>query len=456
MPNLLQRALGRALFGYDAVVDKGRRQPPTSLLKSEEKTLKPQERKKLVSTTRDLARNFTIAAWAIRKHLDYVSTFNFQSRTGDTTLDQRIEELMGWWDRPQNCDVASRHSFQRLIRIIEERRTIDGDVFLLKLKDGRMQGIEGDRIRTPRAGELPQGLELSELNHGIQADRFGRAKAYCVCKRNDLRGFAFERILPAKYVEHHGYFTRFDQFRGISPLAPAINTMRDCYEGFDYALAKMKVAQLFGLVLFREWSGALGEESGSGPSDYEVDFSKGPLKLDLDPGDRAEFLESKSPPAEFRQFAQAMIMAALKGLDIPYSFYDESHTNYSGARQALLQYEQSADVKRSDNRRLLDRLTSWRLRKFIVDGELELPAGITIRNLRWDWIATGVPWVDPLKEVKADVAAIQAALLSRTDVCKSRGSDFYETADKIAQENKYLESLGLPTAVAPEKAGAPP
>jgi hypothetical protein len=53
-----------------------------------------------------------------------------------------------------------------------------------------------------------------------------------------------------------------------------------------------------------------------------------------------------------------MIQTALKGLDIPYSFFDEAHTNYSGARQALLQYEQSADVKRHDVR--LSHLTSSR------------------------------------------------------------------------------------------------
>jgi len=103
---------------------------------------------------------------------------------------------------------------------------------------------------------------------------------------------------------HFGYFDRFDQVRGVSPMAAGVNTLRDTYEGFDYALAKMKVSQLFGLAFFREKSDPVDQPS---PSDddgagYEVDFGRGPVLLDLDPGDRAEFLESKSPATEFQQF----------------------------------------------------------------------------------------------------------------------------------------------------------
>jgi capsid protein len=143
-----------------------------------------------------------------------------------------------------------------------------------------------------------------------------------------------------------------------------------------------------------------------------------------------------------------MIQTALKGLDIPYSFFDEAHTNYSGARQALLQYEQSADVKRHDVRLMLNNLTGWRLRLFIADGLLELPRGMTLADLRWEWIAKGIPWIDPLKEVNADIAAIGACLASRTDVLKQQGKDFFDVADQLATENEYLDELGLPTNVA--------
>ncbi len=213
--------VGRFLFGYDAVESKNRRQAPTGRLRSEDKELLAHQRRKLTSASRDIHRNFTIAGWAIRKHLDYVSTFSFQSRTGNPDLDTRIEALMDWWSRPANSDVAGRHSLPRLVRLAEERRTVDGDVFFLKLSDGRLQAIEGDRVQTPTSG-LPQGVLPAEFVHGVRVDEAGKALGYAVCKRPVTGGdLAFERLVPAAFVVHHAFFDRFDQVRGISPLAAA-------------------------------------------------------------------------------------------------------------------------------------------------------------------------------------------------------------------------------------------
>jgi hypothetical protein len=41
------------------------------------------ERRKLISAGRDIHRNFSLAAWMLRKHLDYVSSFTFQCRSGN-------------------------------------------------------------------------------------------------------------------------------------------------------------------------------------------------------------------------------------------------------------------------------------------------------------------------------------------------------------------------------------
>jgi hypothetical protein len=65
MTGLLHKAR-RYLFGYDAVESKNRRQAPTGRLRSEDKELLPHQRRKLTSASRDIHRNFTIAAWAIR------------------------------------------------------------------------------------------------------------------------------------------------------------------------------------------------------------------------------------------------------------------------------------------------------------------------------------------------------------------------------------------------------
>ena len=71
-----------------------------------------------------------------------------------------------------------------------------------------------------------------------------------------------------------------------------------------------------------------------------------------------------------------------------------------GARQALLQYELSAKIKRADVQALLDHLTAWRVGLWIQDGVLDAD----IRDIRWTWIPNGIGWIDPLKEIDAWLA----------------------------------------------------
>lgn len=432
--------------GYDAVASKGRRKPPVARTRSEDAELTPTQRILLSSSTRDIERNFSIAAWAIRKHLDYVSTFEFQASTGDDAFDDELEAFVAECSTPDACDAAGRLSLGRFARMLEARRTVDGDVFANRLADGRLQGIEGDRVRTP-AGGAP-GVDPARTTHGVLTDDRGRALGYAVHRRDGAGGrLEFERVLDAAFCDHHGYFARFDQVRGVSPIAAAVNPLRDVYEGIEYALAKAKVSQLFALAFYRDRGdeplpGVTAEEDAAGGG-YDVDVNRGPMILDLDPGDRAEILNDKNPSTEFQQFQNAVIAVALKALDVPFSFYDEGHTNYSGSRIGWIQYDFSCETKRADNRAWLDRWTLWRVGLGVRDGRLRLPRGLMLTPDRWGWINRGVPWIDPLKEVTGDVMAIRAGLIGPETSCRQRGRNVYKAIDERARVEAYARKLGV-------------
>lgn len=433
---------------YDAGKTSNKRRQSKQTIRHEDRVASAGKRRRFITSTRDVQRNFSIAAWAIRKHLDYVATFTFQPRTGEAAADRDLAEFIAEWSKPHNFDAAGRHDLHRFIRLTEERALVDGDVGLLKLGDNRVQAVESDKIRT-RDDSLQDG---SQVYHGVRVDKAGRAIGYQLHSRDDHGQYAFEREVRANRMLLHGYFDRFDQVRGISPLVSAVNTLQDVYEGFGYALSKAKVAQLFGLVFYRDAvEGGLNDNPGAGDSDgdglddetetdttYEVSFDNGNVPvIDLEPGDRAEFLENKTPSTEFREFSHTMTGVALKALDIPLSFFDEAHTNYSGARQALLQYEQSAACKRRGTRGVLDQLTAWRVRRAMDQGELPT------RAWRWEWVSVGLPWIRPLEETQADIAAIDAGLTTRTDVLRRQGRNWDEVAARLAEEREQMVALGL-------------
>lgn len=450
-------------WGYDAIKATNKRQAPNSVLRSEDAELTQGQRAKLISAGRELHRNFALLGWAVRKHLDYVSTFGFQAKGNREEANKKIEAFVKKWSAKENFDIAERHGLDRFIRLAEEARLVDGDIVIAKMTSGHVQAIEGDRIRNPIGDHF--NWESSErLYNGVVTNEYGKALRYAVNRRGSsgpLVGmsstFVFERFLDYSDVFHHAYFTRFDQTRGVSPLAAAYNSLRDLYESFDYALAKMKVSQLLGLIIYSDAQESVGEteenevegedEEGTPSPKYAVDLGKSTFKMELDGKDRAEFIESKSPSTEFQTFTQSMIAIVLKALDIPYSFYAENFSNYSGSRQALLQYEQSAEQRRKENRDLLNNLTAWRLKKAIDENDPDLE-GVTVDDLAWEWVAAALPWIDPMKETAANSAAVDRGFTSTVRVCKEQGLDAFEIAKEQADYElrviAYRVSIGLP------------
>lgn len=455
-------AFAGSAFSYDgADAQSKRRRAPVNKLTSEDDALNTAQRRRLVATTRDLQRNFSIAAWAIRKHLDFVTNFSFASNNAEhviaegseaeqqakSALDDEIEAIIEEASEPKNCDAAGRHDLSSMVRLGEARATVDGDVLFVRLADGTMQAIEGDRCRSP-------GGEGRDVKHGVRVDGRGRAIAYAIHTR-DGSSFQFERWVPAGNVFHRGYFDRFDQVRGISPMAPALNTLRDLYEGFDLALAKAKIAQLFGLITKRGGLDALGNPTATeinGRTEYSVDLGKGPFHLDLDPGDDAQFLEARTPSTEFQNYSELMIAVSLLSLDLPWNFYKVDATNFFGSRAALNLYLQSVKPKRAANQRLLNQWTRWQLELAILDGRLRLPSGLTIDDLRWSWTPDGLPWWNPSQEADGAIKSIAAGLDNPQRIAQETGTNAFENVDKIAEIQAYARRKGVKLSYAPQPA----
>lgn len=431
-------SVGVSGSGYDAVDQVGKRRNVSSLLKSEDEHLRPQARKQLTAASRDLNRNFALVAWAVRQHLNYLTEFEFQMRTGIAELDSQIELLMDIWMRPSNCDVRAQHPFTRMLRLAEQRKIIDGDMFFVLLKSGQLQAIESDRVKDPTdKGE-------SKWCHGVKINADGRALAYCIHERGQTQQ-TNSRTVPVSSVIHHAQFDRFDQVRGVSPIAAAVNSFKDVYEGIDLALAKLKVEQLFALVFYRENVDPIGMTTGDDEAGYDVDLGKGPQKLDLDPGDRAEFLKSDNPGGATQDFLKLVIRVALSSLDLPYGFFDTGDTNFFGGKAGWMVYERSLLAKIRDVQDLLRMVTVWKFQTWIIDGSLTLPTGLTVGELAFEWVHRGMPWWDQSKEIDGDLAAIGAGLSDPYTICKKRGmGEWEENVDRIARARAYAAAAGVP------------
>lgn len=401
----------------------------------------------LQANASDLVRNMSVCAWAVRRHLDYVSNFSFNVRNSDKKLNNQIERLMFEDSRKSQCDVAGRFGREKMFRIAEARRVVDGDCGIILLDDGRMQGIQADLIRDPE-----KILDGEDWINGVMVGSTGRHVAYGIRSRNGYTGTKYERRVNSTNVIHYGFFgDRFaaDQVRGISPLTAALDPLRDLKDAVTLAQARAKVAALFAMAITRaereraEYDDGTEEEREV--QEYNIDLAD-PQILNMAPGDKAEFLESDTPSTEFQAFTVLVIQLALKALDLPMSLFDGSRQTFYGGRAEWLNYIHACQDKRADQIEMRRVYTVWKLRQWIRDGRLTLPRGMTIGDIDFQWIsANNTAWWDKGKETRGDVSAVKAGLDTPQRICAEKGFVYKDVIDEIAAANEYAKSKGVQT-----------
>jgi lambda family portal protein len=456
---------GEVHFGYNATEDKGRRQAPREKVKPEDFVLTPKKRKKVQATNIDQQRNTTLLAWMVRRHLDYVSRFDLHIRTGIPEIDKRVQTLFKHAARKENFDIAGRHDRNASMRLFESVKTLKGDCGFMKIVSGHLQAVESDRVQKPKS--KPEGMTADEFaaltDHGLLlSTQFpGRVERYAVVNR-DKKGNdgEFAGFVDAENMIFDGYYTQFDQTRGISPLVTAVNMAQDLSETFEWFALKQKVHALFGVAFERASATGMsydkeGQESNTndtGDTDlYSVKPNPdGILNMDMRPGDKVSTIESKTPSADALGFTTEEIRIICLALDIPFTAYNSMKSSFSARIADRIEYEVSAAVKREKNQNVLYAYSDWKLNGWAQEkdalGDLLNQHQLTVFDIQaaLEWIAAGTPWLDKSKELDGDMKACALSVDSIPRAARRRGGDAFRNVDENADLLDYAKSKGVP------------
>jgi len=484
---------------YDATKTTGRRRRPSSRLAAEHVILPQYNRGLLLSTVQDQQRNAALAAWMIRRHLDYVSRFKFLFQHDNEPLMKKVNALFDWHAQPVNFDIAGRFGREQMFRMFEMEKTVSGDAAMIKLSTGHLQGIEADMIALPKIGKMrtdgktydPIPVDLLKRvskDTGMVMDFAypGRIAQFCICNRgHDGAQVSFDHLEDATNVIFDGYFTRLSsQVRGISPLSTAVNLLQDVYEGIDFNLAKAKLHALFGIAIMRDytgwsdqqevdgWGGASGittgaDENKAHNTTESTDGTKTisatvqavkpseMMLIDMDTKGRIETIESKTPSGEFVGFTTEVIRILLLALDIPYSAMNSAGSSFSGLIADQNLYEVSCRSKRDQNLWKRIEYSNWLIEREWESerwGLAALAAAAGIKShqelaMLIEWVPAGFPWLQKLQEVQGDIKAISVGLDNPIDACKRRGVDFHENVLKTERAYKFAKAHDVPLMI---------
>ena len=441
-------------FKYEAVEQTPTRPRIYYSTRSEDKELNPRQRQTLLSEARDQLRNFSLAGFALRKHLQFVSYYRFSAHTDNQEFNLALENRVKTWSRRQNCDAAQRRSLDELLTIIESHRAVDGDVGILRRDDCRLSIIEGDRIRDP-----DQLKETDDWVNGVKLDRDGRAIGYSVHRRKKDGGFEFDRVVNAANFDLLTYVSRADQVRGVSLLAPAVKMISYLYRGIDYALAKLKLEQMLGLKTTFEDGGNFRtptpegdnfDDAASIAAKTRETFGDDLMHLALKVGEDAQFMESNNPSQNFQAFVESVVRMVFAALDVPYSFYDGSKTNFYGSKGEFEQYLDTVEKKQQPTIAMLDDwIFDWLLPNWLADPHDPLAQYLSyatdLESLRSQcgWRGSGFPSWRLFEYVKEIQLAVASGMASPYAVAESFGEDVERNITEMAKLKQLASSVGV-------------
>jgi len=373
------------------------------------------------------------------------------------SFNDKITEVFEKWKRFP--EVSRTLPFDEMTRIICRSWLRDGEVFTQKLK-GTVPGLN-------HYTKIPYSLEIIESDaipyelqdnkkgivQGIQINAWKQPIAFHVLKDNSSTAqykiikVADTIAISSEQLFHIKFTRRPNQLRGVSILHGVITRLEDIknYEESERIAAQV-AASMTGFIK-KSLDMQLELPNGETAGERELEMSPGMIFDDLLPGEEIGTISSDRPNTGLGDFRNAMLKAAAAGTGTNYSTISKNYDgSYSSQRQSMIEALPGYQKLRNYFIEIFVRpLYEDFLEMAIASNQIKMPHGVNPASL-YDVDIRGVllPWIDPKKEIEADVIAINNGLKARTNVIRERGGDPVKT-DKLIEADDFT-----PAQVAPE------
>jgi lambda family phage portal protein len=356
----------------------------------------------------------------------------------------------GWqkWNRKEFCTVNYRYSWKRVERLVLRSCVRDGSALVQKIPDKaspfgfRLKVLEGDFLDLNYNVLTPTG---NEIRGGIEIDQDGRIVAFWMWTRHPgdiLVGGKMRVRVPAEQIYYINLPERIGQTIGI-PWA--VSSMLGIQMLSGYQEAEVTAARAAACKGYFIKQAVPEQFKGDG-----VDENNNPV-MDLEPGmgirgnpgEEYQEIDPTHPNTAFDGFVKSVLRGIAAGLGVSYNSLanDLENVNYSSIRAGLLE---EREEWKAIQEWLIEELhqpvfEEW-LNMSLVSGGLKTAAGISLPASKFDkfnmpeWKPRRWAWVDPLKDVQAEISAIGARLKSRQQSISEDGGDMEDVDNDFAND----------------------
>ncbi len=372
--------------------------------------------------------------------------------TGDTGLDEEIRTRFKEEGRnPRAMDMSWRHTLNEMRSLALRHVIVDGDVFVLPMDDdGRIKLSirEGQDIGS-------RENQTDRIIHGVELDNFDRPVRYHLVKE-DLRRSRRERggrrdplslseVVPRDHLDSDGLPLvwhlldpkRVTQTRGVTAFKSVFDTATQLEDAVFAKLIQTQISSCVALFIERDGSFQFGDQDETNTLATE-EIAPG-LILKGNKGEKPHAFAPRVNDAEWRQLILFLlrIIGINVGLPLSLGLLTTADTTFHGYRGEIEQARIGFDCVQEWLKLRFDTpLYAWKVREWF-------PARWANERMRkgllsHEWQYPGFPYVDPTKDVEADVKTINHQLSSRRRVLAQRGLDHRQVVQEIVADNEFM------------------
>jgi lambda family phage portal protein len=379
-----------------------------------------------------------------------------QSLHPDARLKERIQELwLRWIDEADASNLTDFYGLQALAC----RAVMEAGECLIRLrprlaKDGltvplQLQLLEAEHLPTGETRRLASG---NYLRAGIEFDQIGRRVAYWLYREHPfdtLHPMASTELVrvPADAVLHLFRPIRPGQLRGQPWLTQVLVKLYELDQYDDAELVRKKTAAMFAGFILKNApeDQMLGETVTDQSGAALAGLEPGTLQVLL-PGEDIKFSTPADVGASYETFMRVQLRSIAAGMGITYEQLtgDLTGVNYSSIRAGLLEFRRRCEQFQHQVIVYQFCRPVWQrwIEAALLSGTLP-KQGDVAPYYDAKWIPPGFAWVDPLKDIKAQIMAVRAGFKSRAEVVSEQGYDAEAIDREIAADNARARELGL-------------
>ena len=407
---------------------------------------------------RDLERNSDIMNSVISAFKRNIigGGYHIQAKTGSSALNDEIEKAWKKWCKARNCDVTGTQSFNQIMRMAVERKKVDGGILFVKryTDEGfipfQLQMIEVDELDITRTS--PRKKE-NKVVGGIEYNSYNKPQGYYI-RQYSIDGYSMTEPVFIEAKDVIFYFTkkRPTQLREMSDMSATIPRIRDLNEFMVAVSVKERIAACLSVFIKKVLpTSGLGNYGRTNTGDPKVSYegktiTPGMIK-EMNAGDEIQVVNPTGQAADATSFTklQQRLVGAGQGISYEATSRDMAESNYSSARQGMIEDELTFDEDREQVIDILDEIYETFVISLVLAGVVSIPGFWANKEeyLAHEWVKEPKPWIDPAKESKANETALRTGQKTFKQISAESGKDWRTQIDDMAEVIQYGKEKGL-------------